>query len=305
MRFFVGVTDKEWYRFLAAARPEEVNFWRPSGLSFGSIPLGCPFLFKLHSPLNAIAGGGYFVRAERLSLTLAWETFGIKNGAASLHDLRRLILSHRGGDDLNPEIGCIVLNEPFFFDEDLWIPTPPDWRPSVVVGKTYDTADGIGRRLWQQIVGNLGAMSAPASVREAAELAPVHGKEYLTRARLGQGMFRLLVEDAYSRRCAVTGERTRPVLQAAHIKPIAESGPNRVENGLLLRSDLHILFDRGYITVTRDHRVEVSRRIRDEFDNGHEYDPFHGRPLLVLPESPAEQPSRTFIDWHNEHVFLP
>jgi putative restriction endonuclease len=102
MRFFVGVTDDECYRFLAAARPEEGNFWRPSGRSFGSIPLGCPLLFKLHSPLNAIAGGGYFVRADRLSLALAWETFGIKNGAASLHDLRRLILSHGGGDDLDP-----------------------------------------------------------------------------------------------------------------------------------------------------------------------------------------------------------
>ena len=81
----------------------------------------------------------------------------------------------------------------------------------------------------------------------------------------------MLVTDAYNRRCAVTGERTLPVLQAAHIKPYAESGPNRVSNGLLLRSDLHILFDRGYVTINRDYRLEVSPRIREEFENGRQY----------------------------------
>ncbi|MCK4415230.1 MAG: HNH endonuclease [Candidatus Eisenbacteria sp.] len=117
-------------------------------------------------------------------------------------------------------------------------------------------------------------------------------------------MFRLIVEDAYQRRCSVTGEKTRPVLQAAHIKPVSESGPNRVNNGLLLRSDLHILFDRGYLTVTRDHRVEVSKRIKEEFHNGREYYPLHGRRLLILPDRPQDLPDREFIDWHNEKVFV-
>ena len=49
--------------------------------------------------------------------------------------------------------------------------------------------------------------------------------------------------DAYERRCAVTGEKTLPVLEAAHIRPYALLGPHRVNNGLLLRSDLHKLFD--------------------------------------------------------------
>jgi putative restriction endonuclease len=86
--------------------------------------------------------------------------------------------------------------------------------------------------------------------------------EEVIRPRLGQGAFRVLVTDAYQRRCAVTGERTLPVLESAHIKPYARSGPHSNNNGLLLRSDLHKLFDLGYITVTGDMRIEVSKRIK-------------------------------------------
>ena len=47
----------------------------------------------------------------------------------------------------------------------------------------------------------------------------------------------------------MTQERTLPVLEAAHINAYAHGGPHQLSNGLLLRSDLHTLFDRGYITV--------------------------------------------------------
>lgn len=94
-----------------------------------------------------------------------------------------------------------------------------------------------------------------------------YGSSYEIRARIGQGAFRAIVTDAYKRRCAITGEKTLPVLEAAHIKPYSESGPNLTKNGLLLRSDMHILFDKGYMTVSNNH-LEVSRRIREEYENG-------------------------------------
>ena len=82
----------------------------------------------------------------------------------------------------------------------------------------------------------------------------------------------MIVTDAYERRCAITGERTLPALEAAHIKPYGSGGPHQPENGLLLRSDLHRLFDQGYITVGADDRkVNVSSRIREEFENGRDY----------------------------------
>lgn len=53
-----------------------------------------------------------------------------------------------------------------------------------------------------------------------------------------------------------------PVLHAAHIKPYVEDGPHEIRNGLLLREDLHTLFERGYMTVTTDYHVEVSKRLK-------------------------------------------
>jgi len=65
-------------------------------------------------------------------------------------------------------------------------------------------------------------------------------------------------------------------LEAAHIKPYEKSGPHLVSNGLLLRSDIHKLFDMGYLTVTSDYHIEVSPRIKEQFENGRDYYKFHG-----------------------------
>ena len=62
VRSYVGVTDGEWYRYLAA-RPglREVNFWRPSGGGrFGALSVGEPFFFKTHYPGNRVVGGGFY-----------------------------------------------------------------------------------------------------------------------------------------------------------------------------------------------------------------------------------------------------
>ena len=120
--------------------------------------------------------------------------------------------------------------------------------------------------------------------------------------RLGQGAFRLLVTDAYQRRCAVTGERTLPVLDAAHIRPYAELGPHRLENGILLRKDLHALFDAGYVTVTPSLELRVSRRIREEFENGRDYYALEGSSVR-LPLPPAPPPSTEYLEWHGDTVF--
>ena len=101
----------------------------------------------------------------------------------------------------------------------------------------------------------------------------------------------------------MTGERTLPALEAAHIKPFGQEGPHRVDNGIFLRSDLHRLFDRGYLTVTTDHRLEVSRRIREEFENGRDYYALRQRQIAV-PADQQARPATEFLKWHNENIFL-
>jgi len=93
------------------------------------------------------------------------------------------------------------------------------------------------------------------------------------------------------------------VLEAAHIRPVSDGGLHRIDNGLLLRSDVHTLFDRGYVTITSQLRFEVSRRLREDFDNGELYYQLHGLNIRV-PTNPEEHPNREFLEWHADTVFL-
>ncbi len=302
MKSFVAVTDADWYRLLSQqAELEEVNFWQPSGSKrFKTLAPGDLFLFKLHSPQNFIVGGGMFAHASLLPVSLAWSSFGIANGVESLEEMRQRIARYRRSavDDREDfTIGCILLSQPFFLPRERWIPVPGDWRPNIVQGKTYDLEVEPGKTMWRQLQDALQGM------RLKDVIAPRYGDPVEVRPRLGQGAFRVVVTDAYARRCAITGEKVLPVLEAAHIRPYSAKGEHRVDNGLLLRSDLHRLFDRGYLTVTTDHHIEVSRRIHEDFDNGREYYRLHGK-LMRDPVRPDLAPAVENLRWHNDHVYL-
>jgi putative restriction endonuclease len=309
MKAYVGVTNNDWFAFLSRQPDiDEVNFWQPSGKTlFRALSPREPFLFKLHAPHHYIAGGGFFAHSTILPVSLAWEAFGEKNGAPSLLGMRRLIEKIRGQasphEDYN--IGCILLEQPFFFNRKDWIPVPPDFARNIVRGKMYSLQEGQGRRLWDQVQLRLGSLETqpvePFMISESQQQKR-YGDPTVILPRLGQGSFRVMVTDVYQRRCAISQEKVLPALEAAHIKPFGAGGEHKIQNGILLRSDIHKLFDAGYVTVTGDHHFEVSRLIHDEFDNGKHYYTFHGKRINVPRES-RFKPSREFLDWHNEHVF--
>jgi putative restriction endonuclease len=305
VKLYVGLTDQHWFDYLAGMNPppDEINFWRPGGATtFKAIAPGAPFLFKLHSPNNVIAGWGYFVYHHSFPLSLAWSSFQQKNGAPDHANLLRMIQRLRRTEERDPWIGCTILTSPVFLPRDEWFPVPVDWASNIVSGRTYTSEDPMAAALWEAVQQRERLVSPLEGQMEISLGEPRYGAEFIARARLGQGTFRILVTDAYNRRCAMTGEKTLPVLEAAHIRSFSEGGPNRTSNGLLLRSDLHTLFDSGYMTVSPDFRIEVSPRIHEEFDNGREYYALHGRPLTI-PENPAERPARDFLEWHNAKVF--
>jgi putative restriction endonuclease len=305
MKFYLGVTDTRWYDYLSTRSPEDVNFWQPGENSvFRVLPPWGPFLFKLKHPKNAIGGVGFFASHTRLPLSVAWETFGTRNGCDSFQALREMILRYRKNPgDPNPSIGCIVLTNPVFFRPSDWIPTPENWGKSIVQGKSYTDEEPVGRALWEQVQLLLTKYMTqqPATAVVAPESTAF--STLLTRVRLGQGAFRVMVTDAYTRRCSISGEKTLPVLEAAHIRPFAQQGPHALKNGILLRSDIHKLFDTGYVTITPELKVEVSSRIRQEFENGREYYQYHGRELAFLPPRAEDRPSPEFIDWHNVNIY--
>ena len=294
MRAFVAVTDRGWYDFLsAAAAIDDINFWQPRPTGVTAKP-GAPWLFKLHYPDNAIAGVGFFSYYTVLPLGIAWDYFGIANGVASLDEMIRKCARYRQEPTTQlTDIGCVILSKPEFFDPSEWVPSPRDWSKHIVKGKYYETDEGAGAELWEAVWTRLQTRDVSSLI--AAQ--PQVGAPRIIVPRLGQGGFRSKVTDAYDRRCAVTGERTLPALEAAHIKPFSLVQAHEVRNGLLLRSDLHRLFDQGYVTVTPDHRFVVSKRIKEEWENGRDYYALHGREIRI-PVERDDRPDREALEWH-------
>ena len=297
MRLWVGITNNEWFRFLAAkGSAEEINFWRPTPQPYRQdFYPGMPFLFKLHAPEEFIVGGGFFLRFVPVPLSLAWAAFREANGASTLEGFRRLIGKHlTNAPSKDPYIGCNILSEPFYFARSHWIPSARYMRGPIVAGKG-NFEEKQAQELWNEVKTIL-ALDETVKTLGPATMNAIdkqrYGQPVLIAPRLGQGSFRTLVTTAYSYRCAITRERTLPVLQAAHIRPYAEGGMHELSNGLLLRSDLHTLFDQHYITVEPNKRtLVVSRRIREQFENGRDYYALHDRPLsppadaLALPSA--------------------
>ena len=97
-----------------------------------------------------------------------------------------------------------------------------------------------GRQLWEFVQDAFAGI--PITNHDLRERPQARfGEPTLVRPRLGQGAFRIVVTDNYQRRCAISGERTLPALDAAHIRPYAEGGLHEPSNGVLLRRDIHKL----------------------------------------------------------------
>jgi putative restriction endonuclease len=192
-------------------------------------------------------------------------------------------------------IGCILITQPFFLPEKDWIPVP-DWNSNIVQGRSYDLTVEPGLSIWKRL------HLTPSMENSTKEDRAQYGEPVLITPRLGQGSFRIQVTDAYERRCAITRERTLPALDAAHIKPYSESGLHEVTNGILLRRDLHALFDQGYVTINSSMQFEVSHKIKEEFENGRDYYRLHGQPIY-LPSDLTKRPSQEYLEWHNNERY--
>lgn len=108
--------------------------------------------------------------------------------------------------------------------------------------------------------------------------------------RRGQRAFRQSLLRAYESKCAITECAVPDVLEASHIYPYQGPETNHVTNGLLLRADIHTLFDCGLITIDPDSLMVVTKeKLRDS-----NYWAYNSRPLRV-PQNPAQRPSATAL----------
>ena len=162
---------------------------------------------------------------------------------------------------------------------------------------TFAGKNGQFRYLGFAIDGDAAGINAYEGSSDGFDPADVRdGRERIWRSiaeRRGQQAFRDKLRKAYGDRCAISGCKVVDVLEAAHIYPYRGKETNLVTNGLLLRADLHTLFDCLKISVDSETmKIWVSPDLRKS-----EYGDLHGR-LLRLPTLLADQPSKLAISDH-------
>jgi len=312
---FLANTDSRWFQFLASraidSRVDEVNFWSPrSTRPLKAMPPGTPVFFRLKNPYQSIAGYGFFAHFRLVSLDDAWSLFGWKNGDPDRVGFLRRIGRYRRVDLLDPRqprlpIGCTILRDARFWPHERWIPwrSEEGWAGEIVQGKTEQ--DPVrANRLLAEIA--MDAQPVPEDLRDVFVPLDVDERQVALQEsveREGQGAFRLRLLDAYGSRCAITGEHTEPVLDAAHIQPHLGPRSNHVQNGLLLTKEFHTLFDLGYVGVTPDLVVRVSPKLRERWKNGKRYYPCDGQRLVVVPGEAGLRPSEAALEWHFRNRF--
>lgn len=299
VRAYVAVTDPVWLQRLGRHGIREANFWRPRPTR----PVqerGTPWIFKVRGS-DRIGGYGFFSYYTVMPSGVAWETFGLANGVESYAEMRERLASLRRAGPGEDDVGCVVLSEVAVLPQNAQLDAPRDWKPNIQQGQYYDLARDEGARVWAELMA---AAPAPVAMSALQQVPGGFGAPAMYLPRLGQGAFRLMVMDAYGRRCAVTGEKTLPALDAAHIRPFHDTASHEVRNGILLRSDIHRLFDQGYVTVTPDLRFRVSSQIRDQFHNGLIYYDLHDHAVRV-PDAVDQHPDTSALEWHSSTIYRP
>jgi putative restriction endonuclease len=131
-------------------------------------------------------------------------------------------------------------------------------------------------------------------------------REEVLSSRLARDQsFARLVKEAYNGRCAISGLDLRngggrSEVQAAHIRPVRDKGPDVVINGLALSGTLHWMFDRGLISVGENHEVlvsdnKVSPEVRQRL--------IAPGGKLFLPANPRHHPHPEFLKYHRENIY--
>jgi hypothetical protein len=167
----------------------------------------------------------------------------------------------------------------------------------------------VSQKQYAALMRGAGAAKVGVSVeQEAAESKGAYssaseeeGRKKVWRSialRRGQRKFRDRLLQIYDRRCCVTGTKTEEVLEAAHIKPYAESGTNLSRNGLLLRSDIHVLFDLFLISINP---VTKSVFCSDQLRTVPLYARLHGKKVR-FPRTTTEQPALALLREHYDQT---
>jgi len=290
-KFAIAPTDLNWFQQLRNEGYDhsEVNFWTPTPWNIKQLKKGDTLFFMLKAPIRMIGGYGKFIDYQNMSPTEAWNEYGINNGVRSLEDLKARTTFYKGkrSNNINSSIGCILLNNLEFFDDDNF-KSPEDYLgvsfPNQVVKLKYFETNAKERTLLK---------SKDLIITEEFNSQKNSQKKKTTvkaTQRKGQPKFRKDILHVYKNKCTITGVNEEGVLEAAHIEDYINENSNHINNGICLRADIHKLFDRHLIGINNDFKVFVSSEIKDS-----EYRKLDNKKIL-LPKNKNFHPLKKLLN---------
>lgn len=299
-------TDIGWFNFLAKQNDlTVVNFWTPTDWNIQNLQPGDYWYFVLKGPEpRKIGGGGRFVEYKHMRASKAWDLYGYGNGSTTYKEMVDWLNEYIGKraqtakPSSDPEIGCIILDKCTFLPTHLQ-KTAADFGltfPSQVVKfKTFD-----------HLPLQLGRLPTTTEVIDISdEYNPSNDEDGRKRTlasivrRRGQAAFRQSLLDAYEGRCAITGCDVVDALEAAHITPYMGHQTNTLQNGLLLRTDIHTLFDLGKIAICPNQFRII---LHPDLKRGY-YSALEGK-MIAVPKNKSAWPSKFAIEKHKKESGL-
>ena len=295
--FAISPTDIDWFYFNKMRnQTNSINFWTPTPWNIKRLNHGDRLYFMLKSPIRKIGGFGIFNNYENLSIPDAWEKFGYGNGVESKPRLiKRLNKYLSKNTSLNAgleshQIGCISLNNCEFWEDIQFIDieqTIHEFKKNIVKIKFFNEYDSIQ--------SHHNSLVMDSSKYEIVGSGEKHKKAYQQNVRIGQSEFRAKLINAYHGQCCISKETCEELLEAAHIQPYINKKSNHVQNGLLLRIDLHKLFDSGLLKIDQNYLVHISSQLQS--GNYRTYD----KKRILLPKNPNNWPSKMAIFERNKN----
>lgn len=277
--YTIAPTDYNWFSFLKETYTTGiVNFWTPTPWNIKNVEIGSKWYFKRKGGEKFICGYGIYNGIETMTVKNAWSKFGINNGCSSFTQFKTSLSKYN--DEIASEkiIGAILLSDVVFFDEKDFINLDNigiEWSNGIVKYKTYNDSDII----------------LPSDLEEKSDFKLVkttkkQKRESNINLREGQSEFRQKISKIYNYKCCITGESCPDLLEAAHIQPYISKDSNHVQNGLLLRVDIHKMFDSGLIAINKDYEIIISSKIQTDYYRN------LARKHISLPDNAKNHPSK-------------
>ncbi len=267
-----------------------VNFWTPTPWNIKQLNKGSRLYFMLKAPIRQIGGFGEFIEYRDLTPEQAWNQFGYRNGRTSKHEFINSIQNYidknskKSGSqpiDINTyEIGCIILDNCEFWNNAIFINPADhniDFATQVVKIKYFDQYDPFMQSQEERDNFNL--------INEPRENKPT-----VTNSRERQSEFKGRILKAYHSRCCISGETISELLEAAHVQEYRNTSSNHVQNGLLLRIDIHRLYDNHLLFIDSNYIIHVSNLVTSQ-----QYRQLHGQ-TITLPDLDYSWPSKEALE---------